>query len=241
MMTSEEEKRLILLSAVTRLGGTGTKKQVLDEVAQASLMQFSDPDLQVMKSRNELKWRNDLAYVRKHLITEGYLNSAWNNWQITEQGKSYFASLVSRTSSQQQFRHINPEAVRSIINLVSSTDLSDENALTGETSFVEGQQTRQWTTRYERDPKLRAAAIKLHGVVCMGCGFDFEKKYGPIGAGFIEVHHTRPVSSLGRSTSVDPANDLVVLCSNCHSIVHRKRLNPLSLDELRNTVKSNPK
>ncbi len=237
-MTSEEEKRLILLSAILRLGGAGTKNQVLDEINQAGFMQLSHSDLQIMKSRNELKWRNDLAYIRKHLVTEGILSdSAWNKWQITERGRSYFASLGSRISNQQHFRHINSGAIQNITELASRIELSDENALSGETSFVEGRQALQWTTRYERDSKLRAAAIKLHGTVCMGCGFDFEKKYGPIGAGFIEVHHTKPISSLGGSSPIDPARDLVVLCSNCHSVVHRKRQSPLSLDELRNTMK----
>lgn len=241
-MTSEEEKRLILLSAIIYLGGAGTKNQVLDEVAKTSLMQLSPSDVQVMRSRNELKWRNDLAYVRKHLVTAGHLSdSKWNNWQITEQGKNYFASLAVRVSSQKQFQHINPEAIRDIVSLASSYDLSDDNALIGETNFVEGQQTFQWNTRYERDRALRAAAIKLHGVVCMGCGFDFEKKYGQIGAGFIEVHHTKPISTLGGPLRVDPESDLVVLCSNCHSVVHRKRSNPLSLEELRSVIRASTK
>lgn len=236
-MTAEEEKRFILFAAIIRLGGNGSKKQVLDEVERAGLMKFSPYDLQSRASRNELNWRNDLAYIRSHLTKEGHMPSEWNSWIITERGKSHFASLVSKLALQKQFQHLNPDAVSAITALASGPHISDDNALSGETALVEGQQTQRWTTTYERNPRMRADAIQLHGVVCMGCGFNFETKYGAIGSGFIEVHHTRPISSLDGAGPIDPLSDLVVLCSNCHSIVHRKRPSPLSLDALRALVK----
>lgn len=69
---------------------------------------------------------------------------------------------------------------------------------------------------------------------CQGCGFDFEKKYGERGNNYIECHHIKPVSELkpGEKTLI---SDLVLLCSNCHKIVHRKR--PwLTFDELKKTI-----
>lgn len=236
-MTAEDEKRLILLTAIIRLGGSGSKGQVLDEVERAGLMMFSPHDLQFRRTRNEVNWRNDLAYIRDHLVNEGHLSSAkWNTWAITEGGERHFASLAARLSSHRQFQHFNAEAMPTVAAIISGEQLSDENALSGETSFTEGAQTQRWSTTYERNPQLRAVAIKVHGVVCMGCGFDFEEKYGAIGSGFIEVHHTKPISSLGGESSVNPASDLVVLCSNCHSIVHRKRPSPLSLEDLRAAI-----
>ena len=236
-MTAEDEKRLILLAAIIRIGGNGSKKQVLDEVERTGLMKFSPYDLQSRASRNELNWRNDLAYIRSHLVKEGCMSSEWDSWALTEKGKSQFASLVSKLASQRQFQHLNQDAVSSITTLASDQQLSDDNALSGETALVEGQQTQRWTTTYERNAQLRAEAIRFHGVVCMGCGFNFEAKYGAIGSGFIEVHHTKPISSLGGAAPVNPSSDLVVLCSNCHSIVHRKRPSPLSLEALRASVK----
>jgi 5-methylcytosine-specific restriction protein A len=83
---------------------------------------------------------------------------------------------------------------------------------------------------------LRSAAIKIHGLICKGCGFNFEHFYGAIGSGFIEVHHSKPISQFGGEIKVDPALDLTVLCSNCHSIVHRKIGQPLALAELIATI-----
>lgn len=234
-MTSEEEKQLILLSAIIRIGGSGTKNTVLNEVEHAKMMKLSSIDLEPMKSRNEVKWRNDLAYARKHLVTAGFIsNIAWNTWQITDSGKVRHALLAKNALKETAFRHIAPESLPSISQSLPF-ELSDENALTGETG-IEGAESQHWITRYERDPKLRAAAIKLHGAACMGCGFNFEKIYGSLGLGFIEVHHTKPISFFGGPSAIDPATDLVVLCSNCHSIVHRRRQSPLSLAELRKTI-----
>ena len=48
------------------------------------------------------------------------------------------------------------------------------------------------------------------------------KKYGKVGESFIEVHHKKPLASLRERVKIDPKEDLVCLCSNCHSMIHRK-------------------
>lgn len=96
----------------------------------------------------------------------------------------------------------------------------------------EGAVTRIAVNRYERRPANRAAAIAIHGLRCMACGFNFGKTYGSLGAGFIEIHHLVPVSRMGPGYVVVPEKDLAPLCSNCHQMVHR-RDPPMSIDELR--------
>jgi 5-methylcytosine-specific restriction protein A len=74
---------------------------------------------------------------------------------------------------------------------------------------------------------------------CQGCGFDFQNKYGDRGKDFIECHHTKPVSELSVGETTKLA-DLVLLCSNCHRIVHRKK--PwLTIHELKLLVVTNGK
>jgi 5-methylcytosine-specific restriction enzyme A len=57
---------------------------------------------------------------------------------------------------------------------------------------------------------------------CEACSFNFVTTYGGHGDGFIECHHTKPVSELkvGEKTKL---NALALLCSNCHRMIHRKR------------------
>ncbi|MEW1810468.1 HNH endonuclease [Pseudarthrobacter phenanthrenivorans] len=86
--------------------------------------------------------------------------------------------------------------------------------------------------RYERNPVNRLRCINHYGHACWVCEVDLGEKYGPAAAGFIEVHHRTPVSLMGEDYLVDPIRDLVPLCSNCHSIAHR-RTPPFEPHELR--------
>lgn len=66
---------------------------------------------------------------------------------------------------------------------------------------------------------------------CECCGFNFSEVYGSHGDGFIECHHTKPVSELD-ADSTTKISDLALLCANCHRMIHRRK--PwLSIDELR--------
>ena len=101
---------------------------------------------------------------------------------------------------------------------------------------VDGKQSVYYTTRYERNPKNRKMAIKIHGNKCMACGFDFESVYGKHGKNYIEVHHVVPLSYIGEEIKINPKTDLITLCSNCHRMVHRQRNKTLSLSELKQII-----
>lgn len=79
--------------------------------------------------------------------------------------------------------------------------------------------------RRERDRALVAAkkaatlAAKGH-LCCEACGFDFSVTYGALGDGFCEVHHLVPLGASDESV-VTTLDELAVLCSNCHRIIHR--------------------
>ena len=104
---------------------------------------------------------------------------------------------------------------------------------------IEGKQEKRLINRYERDSRLRARAVSIHGLFCCVCGFDFGKTYGPHGSGFIEVHHIVPLAMDKNSHLVDPAKDMVVLCANCHRMIHRKQDAPLAVDELKSLLEKN--
>jgi len=76
----------------------------------------------------------------------------------------------------------------------------------------------------ERNAALRARKIKEVldqglGLECSVCDFDFAKTYGPRGKGYIECHHVVPLHVTGaRRTKLA---DLILLCANCHRMVHR--------------------
>ncbi|WP_240720789.1 HNH endonuclease [Pseudarthrobacter sp. NamE2] len=92
--------------------------------------------------------------------------------------------------------------------------------------------------RYEQDPDARRVCLAFHGTACAACGFSFEASYGSIGEGFMEVHHTVPVSLLDSGYALDAVTDLVPLCANCHAMAHRGAGTPRTVQELRNILAS---
>lgn len=71
--------------------------------------------------------------------------------------------------------------------------------------------------------RKKASFLKQHGsLYCEAYGFDFRATYGERGDGFIECHHTKPLSELSPGETTKLA-DLVLLCSNCHRMVHASR------------------
>jgi 5-methylcytosine-specific restriction enzyme A len=92
--------------------------------------------------------------------------------------------------------------------------------ITGE---VEGDQFFERVKRYERSRINRAACIEVNGDSCKICGFSFGGTYGEHGEGFIHVHHIIPMSQMSESYYLNPAKDLIPVCPNCHSMLHRRK------------------
>ena len=87
-MTEGDEKKLILLTAILRSGGQGTKEEILDAVEVQQLMVFKPRDREQLGTRSKLVWRNNLAFVRLNLVREDCISSIrGNNWAITEIGR----------------------------------------------------------------------------------------------------------------------------------------------------------
>ena len=103
--------------------------------------------------------------------------------------------------------------------------------------FSEGAKSTVKVNRYERSSAARKECIKYHGYSCSVCDMDFSSKYGERGAGFIHVHHLTPISPVGEKYILDPINDLMPVCPNCHAMLH-KRTPPYSIEEMRKKVKS---
>ena len=102
--------------------------------------------------------------------------------------------------------------------------------------YLEGDVIESHGTRYERNPKAKYDCIRRYGCKCYICGFDFEKVYGNEGKGFIEVHHLKPLANYGKEHKTVPVEDLRPLCSNCHSMIHRRRPIPYEIEDVRQMI-----
>ena len=103
------------------------------------------------------------------------------------------------------------------------SDLESEE----EASFPEGKEKYRLHRLKERSRELVTLAKKKYKLVnpkmnCQICTFSFIECYGEIGADFIEAHHVFPISALTKETKIR-IEDLAMVCSNCHRMLHRRR------------------
>ena len=106
----------------------------------------------------------------------------------------------------------------------AAADLTTDDA-----AYPEGYQALREHIILERDPRRAKAAKErfreANGrLFCEACGFRFDETYGE---DFIEAHYLGAAHCLGEG-------DFLMLCSNCHCMVHRKRpkLSRKTLDQL---------
>ncbi len=97
--------------------------------------------------------------------------------------------------------------------------------------YPEGALKSLTVNAFERNGKAKRKCLDHYGFSCIACGFDFFRTYGSLGAEYIHVHHVKPLSEIGEQYEVDPIKDLVPICPNCHSMIHRYRP-ALSIEEL---------
>ena len=128
-----------------------------------------------------------------------------------------------------------------IIKSIDISEKKDEVDEAYEDGFPEGKTIERKHKSYERNTKaIKAAkekALKSGKLHCEICEFDFYKTYGELGAGFIECHHILPLYEYNenRITKID---DLVLVCSNCHRMLHKKRPWENAVNELKVIVKN---
>lgn len=70
----------------------------------------------------------------------------------------------------------------------------------------------------KRSSVLRQQVIAERGKSCQICGFNFAHRYG---VEYAEVHHIKPLAETGPRRTT--AKDLLVVCRNCHAMLHSTR------------------
>lgn len=111
-------------------------------------------------------------------------------------------------------------------------DILEEDEL-----HYEGAKQSVLVNKYERSSKAREVAVSYHGLNCKVCGINFKEMYGPIGKGFIHIHHLIPISEIGENYKINYKEDLIPVCPNCHSMLHRKLDGrEITVDELKKMI-----
>lgn len=107
--------------------------------------------------------------------------------------------------------------------IINKTNINDEHKYH---LYDENKPYISSTNQNYRSQAAKNECIRLKGCHCNICGFNFEETYGKIGKGFIEVHHITPIGKLSTAANyngTNPQTDLIPICSNCHSMIHRRK------------------
>lgn len=119
------------------------------------------------------------------------------------------------------------EIANSIKKALCQQNIHSWTAQEEEESFPEGKVLFRLHKYRERNSnivkELKKKAMEKNELRCSVCSFDFYKTYGELGKGFIECHHTVPISKYQFDGSKTKMSDLILVCSNCHRMLHRKR------------------
>jgi predicted HNH restriction endonuclease len=216
-----------------------------------SILKPTGEDLDILDGRGDDKFSQivrNITGTERSFVKNGYIaREAGRNKPlfITDKGREYlknnyefvrylFTNDFKFDDMIDSFRSINlPEHTEKKIKFI------DENII-----ISEGQNKIVETKAYQRSNKLRNIAIEHYTqsgrIKCKACCFDFEDFYGVYGKGFIEIHHQKPVFMFDESelekTIINALENVIPLCPNCHRMIHKRRISPLTFDELKNYV-----
>ena len=166
-----------------------------------------------------------------NLFDPGSWPREWTAFEIEAEGAPV---MLDHSDAAQVSAEVLSWTSRLLAMAISLIPLEEVEApkQTKDIGIPEGQARRAEVNVYERKRLNRTICISIHGTNCVACGFDFLARYGEIGRDFIHVHHVVPVSRLGDGYRLNPADDLVPVCPNCHAMIHR-RDPPFEIDDIK--------
>lgn len=198
-----------------------------------------------MRSVTDLRWKEMMAEgTGRGIDTVVMVNSLPVTTETTELPLLWqtleveCSTRIPRTTPAEDASQLVAVGLQCLMMVLAGLDLDEEDDLSAQSPVegaLEGALRSHQAARYERSRVNRLRCIEIYGTDCWVCDFSFGSAYGSVGAEFIEVHHRVPLAEVKDEYVVDPRRDLVPLCSNCHSIIHRRH--PVyQPDELRDLI-----
>jgi hypothetical protein len=102
---------------------------------------------------------------------------------------------------------------------------------------IEGTKTEVVRFTTKRSRRLRDLALRLANNICSVCDRDFSTVLDGRAIRVLQVHHRKQLASRD-APSLTKLSDLVVVCANCHLLIHLDPKHALSVQTLRNMLRS---
>ena len=190
-----------IIESMQRLGGDATYKDLYEDIQK--------------HSRRDLEKLKDFkAQIRGTIEQHSSDSKVFKGTPGSE--KDVFFAISGLGNGHWGLRN-KKEYQNSKINLTANLE-----------EFPEGKIILTKHLKRERNASLIQKAktnfLKKHKkLFCEACSFNFQEKYvDSINTEFIEAHHLKPISEMKEEDKTN-INDIVMLCPNCHRMIHRYR------------------
>lgn len=195
-------------------------------IEQKEAETYRNPNGVYMKMMNFRRFDSEYTKDGKVGLTRGNKDEevVWNEFTTNLERLSAVALAIRSTIE----KHINNQALE---------DIDEPDIQEAEEGRILTRLHRVRERKKELVDAKKKAALKKYGrLFCEACGFDFSQKYGSVGEGLIDVHHTKPIHTLFEG-DITKLEDLALLCANCHRVVHSSR-QWLTIQQVKDSIRS---
>ena len=247
------EAALVLpaLYLMTQHNGAISTSDLIKELV--AIMHPTGEDIRILNDRNDTHFSQIVRNLKSHDTFErnGFANyerienKRNGMFRITETGLQHLNSNKEVLNFLLSDNFSYEDTVDSFAEVESKPNKKRIDIFDEDIEIKEGEQKSTTSSRYDRSAKLREYArnafITNGQICCACCGFNFNQFYGnELGGTYIEIHHIKPVFKYEdedmEKTMKEALANLVPLCSNCHRMIHRKRNNPLKVEDLKEAI-----
>ncbi|MBN2257935.1 MAG: HNH endonuclease [Anaerolineaceae bacterium] len=240
------ERDLVLpaLWCISRLSERGLTTTELQKCLR-EVMRPTGEDLEILSGRSDDKFSQKVRNLKSHETLErlGFADYETGKWKLTNAGQTFLRSNQSflRYLLANDFDYRDTKTALDTAVSYPDKEKKRKLLLFDEASLInEGMKVYVEQHVYQRSAQLKEAALahlcKNNIISCQACAFNFEEVYGELGKGFIELHHVRPIYTYEKidlkKAIADALQNVALLCSNCHRMIHRKREKVLLVSEL---------
>ena len=150
------------------------------------------------------------------------------NWAMALRQLRLLAPQSAELLRKLQFKNVDS-------HISAYGGLESRAVANGVRKALEGRVVERRHLESSRNAPLRRNALALAEGKCAGCARDFTKYLDDLGQRVLEVHHKQPLA-FNKFAKVTYLSNLVVLCSNCHTLVHANGKRPMAISTLRNKI-----
>lgn len=247
----EEDLHLPALYLIEQESGVIVTSVLSDKLRD--ILNPKGEDLEILNGRNDDKFSQivrNLTATERSFVKNNYITRESGRNKplfITEKGREY----LNKNTEIIDYLLTNNFNFHDLIDSFKEIQKANKKHLHSEIfneniTVYEGSQVAVKTKVYKRSNKLRKKAIQFYTIdnriKCKACCFDFEDFYGKYGKGFIEIHHQKPIFQFDgddtEQTIAKALSNVIPICPNCHRMIHRSKINPLTLKEIKEHIKT---